>query len=176
MEDLAAIRKCREGDTDAFHHLVRRYQGQAIAHAISILGNREDALDAVQEAFLNAFQALKRFDGSRRFYPWFYVILRNCCYKYAAGRKRRETDDLESAEILLQPGSLSPEESISLERTLMELSSEERELITLRHLDGLSYEELAERLEVPRGTVMSRLYNVRNKLRKRMAQLNFNAD
>ncbi|HKG23476.1 MAG TPA: sigma-70 family RNA polymerase sigma factor [Blastocatellia bacterium] len=176
MEDLTAIRKCGEGDTDAFRHLVRAYQGQAIAHATSILGNREDALDAVQEAFIDAYQALKRFDLSKRFYPWFYVILRNRCYKAAAGRKRRETEDQEVAGLLAQPGPPSPEESISLERTLLELSEEERELITLRHLDGLSYEELAERLEIPQGTVMSRLYNVRKKLRMRLAQLDFIAD
>lgn len=171
-----AITRCKEGDTDAFHHLVRAYQGQAIAHAAAILGNREDALDAVQEAFIDAFRALKRFDDSRRFYPWFYVILRNCCYKLATSRKRRETDNLETVEILAQPESLSPEDSIALEKALMELSAEERELITLRHLDGLSYEELAERLEIPQGTVMSRLYNVRKKLRKSMAQLDFKSE
>lgn len=173
MEDYVAIRRCRAGDTDAFHHLVRQYQGQAIAHATGILGNREDALDAVQEAFIDAFQALGRFDESRRFYPWFYVILRNRCYKSAAGRKRREADSLESNEILAQTGALSLEESLSLERALLELSAEDRELITLRHLDGLSYEELAEHLEIPRGTVMSRLFNVRKKLRNKLAQLNF---
>jgi RNA polymerase sigma-70 factor (ECF subfamily) len=173
MEDSVAIKKCKEGDTDAFRHLVRAYQGQAIAHATGILGNREDALDAVQEAFIDAFQALNRFDGSRRFYPWFYVILRNCCYKLAKGRKRREADNLETTVILARPGSVSHEESISLEKALLELPPEDRELITLRHLDGLSYEDLSERLEIPRGTVMSRLYNVRKKLRKKLAQLDF---
>jgi RNA polymerase sigma-70 factor (ECF subfamily) len=173
MEDSLAIMKCKDGDADAFRHLVRAYQGQAIAHATTILGNREDALDAVQEAFIDAFRALKRFDLSRRFYPWFYVILRNCCYKLAMSRKRRETENLETVKLLAQPESLSPEDSIALEKALLELSPEDRELITLRHLDGLSYEELAERLEIPQGTVMSRLYNVRKKLRTKMAQLDF---
>jgi len=173
MEDILAIERCRAGDTDAFRHLVREYQGQAIAHATGILGNKEDALDAVQEAFIDAFQALGRFDASRRFYPWFYVILRNRCYKAAVGRKRREADSLESAEILAQSGTRSPEEGLALERALLALSAEDRELITLRHLDGLSYEELAERLEIPHGTVMSRLYNVRKKLRKKLAQSGF---
>ena len=127
----------------------------------------------MQEAFIDAFRALKRFDVSRRFYPWFYVILRNCCYKSAASRKRRETDNLETVEILAQPESLSPEDGIALENALLELTAEERELITLRHLDGLSYEELSERLDIPQGTVMSRLYNVRKKLRKKMTQLDF---
>jgi RNA polymerase sigma factor (sigma-70 family) len=81
MDDRAAIERCMAGDNDAFRHIVERYQGQAIGHAVAILGNGEDALDAVQEAFIDAFQALGRLDLSRRFYPWFYVVLRNRCYK-----------------------------------------------------------------------------------------------
>ena len=78
MDDPPAIRNCQAGDKEAFRHLVERYQDQAIGHAIAILGNREDALDALQDAFLDAFNALRQFDVGRRFYPWFYVIIRNC--------------------------------------------------------------------------------------------------
>ncbi len=105
MDDSTAIEKCRRGDKEAFRYLVERYQNQAVGHAVAILGNREDALDVVQEAFIDAFQALDRFDRARRFYPWFYVLLRNRCFKLAATAKRRKTDSLEEAEILApEPG------------------------------------------------------------------------
>lgn len=165
MDDLLVIARCRAGDWEAFRHLVERYQAQAIGHALAILGNREDALDAVQEAFLDAYQALDRFDVERRFYPWFYTILRNCCYKLASRERRRETESLAGAEMLAATAGLPPEELLALEQALRALSAEEREIITLRHLDGLSYEELAERLALPAGTVMSRLYYARRRLR-----------
>jgi RNA polymerase sigma-70 factor (ECF subfamily) len=173
MDDPTAIRQCRAGDKEAFRHLVERYQAQAIGHAISILGNREDALDAVQEAFIDAYQALGRFDLTRRFYPWFYIILRNCCYKLAAGRKKLETSSSDELVMLATTPTMRPEETLLLERAMLKLKAEERELITLRHLDGLSYEELAERLEVPLGTIMSRLYHARKRLREKLARHSF---
>ncbi len=161
MEDAVAIERCRRGERDAFRFLVERYQSQAIGHAVAILGNREDALDCLQEAFLDAFQALSRFDATRRFYPWFYILLRNRCYKLA--NRRRESTPLDEAVILAPAG-----ESGEIEQALQSLDAADRELITLRHLDGLSYAELAERLEIPIGTVMSRLYSARRKMRDRL--------
>ena len=173
MDDHAAIKRCRAGDNEAFRHVVERYQAEAIGHATAILGTHEDALDAVQEAFIDAFQALDRLDLSRRFYPWFYVILRNRCYKLAHSRKKRELSSSDEMEILAPAASIRPEESMLLEQAMLELPTEDRELITLRHLDGLSYQELAERLEVPQGTIMSRLYHARKKLRDRLARHSF---
>ena len=173
MDDQAAVERCRAGDNEAFRHIVEHYQAEAIGHAIAILGNREDALDAVQEAFIDAFQALDRLDLTRRFYPWFYVILRNRCYKLASARKKRETSSSDEMEILAPTSSFQPEHTMLLEQAMLELSKEDRELITLKHLDGLSYQELAERLEVPRGTIMSRLYNARKRLRDRLARHSF---
>jgi len=173
MDDHAAIEKCRAGDNEAFRHIVEHYQAEAIGHATAILGNYEDALDAVQEAFIDAFQALDQLDLSRRFYPWFYVILRNRCYKLAHSRKKREMSSSDEMEILAPAASIRPEELMLLEQALLELPIEDRELVTLRHLDGLSYQELAERLEVPQGTIMSRLYHARKQLRERLARLSF---
>ena len=173
MDDPTAIQLLRAGDREAFRHLVERYQTQAVGHALAILCNREDALDAVQEAFIDAFQALDRFDLSRRFYPWFYTILRNCCYKLAARRKRVETSSTAELEILAPMPDVTGEETMLLERALRELSPPERELLTLKHLDGLSYEELAARLGVPQGTIMSRLYHARKHLRQRLARYSF---
>jgi RNA polymerase sigma-70 factor (ECF subfamily) len=169
MNDATAIQRYQEGDKEAFRHLVERYQAEAIGHAISILGNREDALDAVQEAFIDAYQALKRFDPERRFYPWFYIILRHRCYKLASGRKKREMSSTEEP-LMLAIGADSPtEETLLLEQALLAMTTQERELITLRHLDGLSYEELAERFEVPIGTIMSRLHHARRRLREKLS-------
>jgi RNA polymerase sigma-70 factor (ECF subfamily) len=173
MDDAEAIRKCRAGDKEAFRHVVERYQAQAIGHAVSIIGNRDDALDAVQEAFIDAFQALGRFDSMRKFYPWFYVILGNRCYKLVAGRNRQALDSADEMQILAPTPSMRPEETLLLDQVMLELKNEDRELITLKHLDGLSYEELAERLEVPIGTIMSRLYHARKRLREKLARHSF---
>jgi len=170
MEDGSAILACRAGDRQAFRHLVERYQAQAIGHAIGILGNREDARDAVQDAFIDAFQALKRFDASRSFYPWFYVILRNRCYKSASARSRENTKSIEETEILEPSARTSYEEVLLLEWALRRLALEDREIITLKHLDGLSYEELSERLGIPAGTVMSRLFHARRRLREQLTR------
>jgi RNA polymerase sigma-70 factor, ECF subfamily len=170
MDDKLAIQKCLSGDWESFRHLVEKYQGRAVGHALAIVGNLEDAMDAVQEAFLDAFRAIGRFDQGRQFYPWLYAILRNRCFKLLACRKGIEVSSLEEiqTEILAPTSSLSPEELLALERALLALSPEDRELITLKHLDGLSYRELAERLGIAEGTVMSRPYYARQRLRERL--------
>jgi RNA polymerase sigma-70 factor, ECF subfamily len=169
MDDAMAIEKCRKGDKEAFRYLVERYQAQAIAHSLAILGSREDALDAVQEAFLDAYQALGHFDMTRRFYPWFYVLLRNRCFKMTA--KKRATVNLEETEILAPQDGLAREEQMALEAALLALSNEDREMISLKYLDGLSYNEIAEQLEIPRGTVMSRLFYARRQLQANLNRI-----
>ena len=177
MDDLAAIEKCKAGQADAFYHLVRKYQSEAIGHAVAILGSREDALDAVQEAFLAVYEALGRFDTSRRFYPWLYTILRNRCYKILALRKKCTTISLDDVEILAQPVKDSSGIEVTvLERALREIRPEDRELLTLKHLDGLHYDELAERLGIPSGTVMSRLYYARKRFRERLSKIQKHTD
>ncbi len=166
MDDAIAIEKCLKGEKEAFRYLVERYQAQAIGHSTAILGNREDALDATQEAFLDAFQALRKFDLTRRFYPWFYVLLRNRCYKMFA--KKREAENIEETEILAPSGDLSNEELFGLEQALLSVAKEDREIITLKYLDGLSYDEIAAYLEIARGTVMSRLFYARRQLQAKL--------
>jgi len=162
MDDEIAIEKCRNGEQDAFRHLVERYQKQAIGHATAILGSREDALDAAQEAFIDAFRALKNFDSSRPFYPWFYVLLRNRCFKLVA--RKREMESIDETVIVAANSAAQSEDILVLENALRALDMEDREIITMKYLDGLSYNELAERLEIPKGTVMSRLFHARRKL------------
>jgi len=169
MDDSTAIQKCRAGETEAFSHLVRRYQSEAIGHALTILGNLEDALDAVQDAFLDAYQAVGKFDVSRRFYPWLYTILRNRCFEMLASRRKQAAAGAEVVEILARTAkdSCGVAENV-VDRALRELAAEDRELLTLKHLDGLSYDELAERLGIPAGTVMSRLYYARKRFREKV--------
>jgi RNA polymerase sigma-70 factor (ECF subfamily) len=166
MDDATAIKKCLNGEKEAFRHLVENYQKQAAGHAAAIVGNFADASDAVQEAFIDAFRSLKTFDQTRRFYPWFYVLLRNRCYKMTA--KRRETANIEETEILAARTGVSFDETLALEKALLSLTIEERELVTLKYLDGFSYDELAEYLEIPKGTVMSRLFHARKKLQAKL--------
>jgi RNA polymerase sigma-70 factor (ECF subfamily) len=145
---------------------------------MAILGNLEDALDVVQDAFLTAYQTVGRFDASRRFYPWLYTILRNRCYEMLASRKKQMAAGEEAVVILTQTANDTPGMAASVvDRALCELAAEDRELLTLKHLDGLSYKEIAEVLGIPVGTVMSRLYYARERFRAKvlMAQETFDS-
>ena len=166
MDEQTAIEKVQRGEKEAFRFLVESYQSLAVAHAFAILGSRADAEDAAQEAFIDAFRALPRFDKARRFYPWFYVLLRHRCFKMTA--RRRETENLEELEIVQPQKGLPREEQIALDRALVALPGEDREIICLKYLDGLSYDEIAAQLEIPRGTVMSRLFYARKQLQAKL--------
>jgi RNA polymerase sigma-70 factor (ECF subfamily) len=161
MDDAMAVRACRAGEVDAFRYLVERYQTRALAHARVLTRNEADAADAVQDAFVDAFRSMQAFDATRQFYPWFYVLLRNRCYKQRSRRGTRA----ESAE-LPEPlvGTGISEEHIDLWRFISRLDPDAAELIVLKHIEGWTYQELAEALDVPRGTVMSRLFAARQRL------------
>ena len=161
MDDVAAVRAYRAGDRDAFRHLVERYQGRALVHARLLTRNEDDAADATQDAFVDAFRNLDAFDATRQFYGWFYVLLRNRCFKQ---RSRRGTR-WESGEAL--PSGADPglsERHVDLWRAIDRLAPDAAELIVLKHLEGWTYEELSTALDIPRGTVMSRLYAARQRL------------
>src|SRR5919106_6492542 len=164
MDDAEAIKKCQLGDLEAFRHLVERYQKRALAHAMAILLNRDGAEDAVQDAFIDAFKAIGRFDTSRTFYEWFYVLLRNRCYKMTA--RRRPTENLEDVQLLA--AQREDDTRFALEKALHSLTHEEREIVSLKYFSGLSYDELAAHLQIPRGTVMSRLFYARQRLQGKL--------
>jgi RNA polymerase sigma factor (sigma-70 family) len=164
MDDAGAISQCRAGHADAFQYLVRRYQARALAHGRALTGNDADAADAAQEAFLDAFRCLHQFDVHREFYPWFYVLLRHRCFKQRTRPGTRpESGPLPEREVAQLPPT---EQAIDLYAALARLEPADRELVVLKHLDGWTYDELAVRLEIPRGTVMSRLFSARRKLLK----------
>ena len=167
MDDAEAIAKCQQGDREAFRHLVERYQKRAVAHAFAILFDRDDAEDAVQEAFIDAFRAIGSFDTSRTFYQWFYVLLRNRCYKLTG--RRRPTESLDEASLLATQPGMANETRLALEKALRSLTHDEREIVSLKYFSGLSYDEIAAHLQIPRGTVMSRLFYARRGLQGKLS-------
>ena len=167
MDDADAIRRCQQGDREAFRHLVETYQKRAVAHAVAILFDRDDAEDAVQEAFIDAFRAIGTFDTSRTFYEWFYVLLRNRCYKMTA--KRRPAENIDDVQLLAAESGDVDDTRLVIEKALHSLTREEREIVSLKYFSGLSYDELATHLQIPRGTVMSRLFYARRRLQGKLS-------
>jgi len=167
MDDAEAIKRCQRGDREAFRHLVETYQKRAVAHAVAILFDRDDAEDAVQEAFIDAFRAIGTFDTSRTFYEWFYVLLRNRCYKITA--KRRPAENIDDVQLLAAQSGADYDTRLVLEKALHSLTREEREIVSLKYFSGLSYDELATHLQIPRGTVMSRLFYARQRLQGKLS-------
>ena len=167
MDDAEAIERCQRGERESFRHLVERYQKRAVAHAMVILFNSDDAEDAVQEAFIDAFKAIGTFDTSRTFYQWFYVLLRNRCYKLTG--RRRPTESLDEASLLASNPRMADETRLLLEKALRSLTREEREIVSLKYFSELSYDEIAAHLQIPRGTVMSRLFYARQRLQGKIS-------
>lgn len=174
LDEQTLILGCQKGDRSSFDPLVRRYMRQATAFALGWTGNQEDALDLSQEAFARAFRAIRTFDAARPFYPWYHKILRNLCLNHLTRAARRhEVPLVDDAEPPAHDGG--PEhyvERAELRRQVWEamqrLDANHREILILREFQQLSYAELAAVLEIPRGTVMSRLHEARRMLRTRL--------
>lgn len=140
---------------------------QAAGYARSILRNRADAEDAVQQAALRAFERIHTFDENRPFKGWWFAILRNCCVDLMRRSQSAATQGLEEFDLPASP----PPETLDwqqLNGALSRLSEDHREILRLRYFADLSYRELAETLGIPQGTVMSRLHLARNALRAQL--------
>ena len=161
MDDAAATRACRAGNSDAFRHFVDHYQTRALAHARLLTRNEADAADATQEAFVDAFRSLNAFDPARPFYAWFYVLLRNRCFKQ---RSRRGTRPESGIGPVPRIDPTVSEGRLDLWRAIERLAPDDAELVVLKHIEGWTYDELSASLGVPRGTIMSRLYAARQRL------------
>lgn len=158
------VRSCQGGRSSDFEPLVRHFGPRAYRFALYLTGDAEEAKDLSQEAFIRAFAAIGRFDATRPFYPWFLRILRNLCYSHL--RRRRSSDlVLEALPEPAAPPSLSPELKLAVWEALGALGEADREMLVLKTFQGLSYAEIAEVLDIPRGTVMSRLYHARRRLK-----------
>lgn len=166
------------GDKKAMKTLVDRYKKRAYYLALGMVGNKDEAFDISQEAFIRVFKSAHKFEKGRQFFPWFYSIVVNLCKDCLSRRKNTEAREmsLDDAAFLLVADS-DPEDAVmkeelaeDIQQALMELDFEDREIIMLKHFKDCSYEEIAALLKIPKGTVMSRLYYARKKLAKRLAK------
>ncbi len=175
MNESQAIRLClKHRDPVGFEFLVNKYRREAYFHAFALMGNREDAADACQESFYRAFKAIPGLVSLDQFYPWFYRILRNCCLNmlsrrrtilnYTRGNSAAESNTGTSAD----PSSIltKKEETAAVHQALNSLNVEVREILSLKYIQGHSYEEITRLLNIPRGTVMSRLFHARKAFRE----------
>jgi RNA polymerase sigma-70 factor (ECF subfamily) len=172
--DSELIRQVQAGNSEAFGLLVSRYMRPAYFSALGLVGSREDALDLSQEAFARAFRARRRLDPERPFYAWYYTTLRRLCFNFLRDRRRRETWVAEGSawiEAAAASAADGPERTAErhdelrrLADAIAALPDHEREVLVLKEFEGLKYREIAERVGVPLGTVMSRLYAARQRL------------
>ena len=173
-EERGLIERCQRGDRDAFEPLVKRYMRRAAAFALGWTGSREDALDLSQDAFVRAYRAIARFDTARPFYPWFHRILKNLCINHLsrAGRGAEVPIEVTGPLASAADGPQRLAEREELRRTVWEairrLGEADREILVLREFQDLTYAEIASVLEIPKGTVMSRLHNARKRLREKL--------
>lgn len=176
--DSGLVMNIKTGDKKALGILVEKYKKVAFSFALGLVGNKDDAYDISQEAFLRVYRSANTYDTKQPFLPWFYTIISNLCRTWLKKRQHRLNNvlNIDDPSFLLVDYS-NPEkamvkkESIKLLRkALIELSFEDREIISLQHFRGMSYDEIADILKIPRGTVMSRLYYARKKLAKLMKE------
>ncbi len=167
------LRKCQAGDARFFEPIVRAYEHRGMRIALGMMGNHDDATDALQDAFVKSWRSIGRFDLQRPFGPWFFQILRNQCRD--ALRTRNARFRLEALDERLEMNPADPETGPErawerraarerLWRGLEELSREHREILVLKELEGFRYGEIARILEIPEGTVASRLFHARRAL------------
>src|SRR6266704_4555873 len=176
-DDQRLIAEFLQGRSAAFGELVRRYQDRLFNTVYRLLDNAEDAQDVVQDAFLNAYQSLATFKGDSLFFTWLYRIAINTAISMK--RKQRTvlqlTSGLESGTVnepadpseATQPGRAleMAEDERRIQQALSRLSPEHRTVLVLKDMEGRKYEDMAELLEVPIGTIRSRLHRARLELR-----------
>jgi len=184
--DRELVERARAGDHDAFRGLVERYQHKIASLALGMLRSREDALDVAQETFTRAYQSLDRFKGDAAFYTWLYRIAVNLCLDHQRRDSKQTLVPLESDErgegaVAALPDALRRDQPFERARdaeiadrvraAMRELTPDHRAVILLREVEGLSYAEISEVLDCPKGTVMSRLHYARRQLQTRLRGL-----
>jgi RNA polymerase sigma-70 factor, ECF subfamily len=185
QHDRNLIARAAEGDIRAFEELVQRHQRRANTVAYGILRNAEDAREVTQDAFLRVHRHLKDFEGGASFSTWLYRIVYNLSIdlirRRSPGRAVEFEDhtDLSGAPDEWLPGRTERDPFAALDRArlveamqrcLDELPPHHRTVIVLREVEGMSYEEIAEAMEVPKGTIMSRLFHARRKMQRMLRE------
>jgi RNA polymerase sigma-70 factor (ECF subfamily) len=175
--DQELLERARSGDPSAFDLIVDRFERRVFAVALRITRHNEDARDVTQEVFITALRALKGFRGEAQLSTWFHRVTVNASLDLVRKRQRREhssVDDLgdqASAEPGPESEAISSVRAGEVHRALGELPVDQRALIVLHDLQGLDYAECAEALEIPLGTVKSRLHRARLALAKVLGHL-----
>lgn len=180
VEDQQLIEQFLQGDADAFDQLVLRYQDRLFNTLLRMFNSEQDALDAAQEAFVQAFQKLHTFQGKSKFYSWLCRIAINS----ALSQKRKKKLTTASLEAAREKAGIDPdddnrenhpshqletsENQSAIQQALNELAEEQRTVIVLKEIDGLKYEEIAEIIDCPVGTVRSRIHRARAELRQKL--------
>ncbi|RMG37714.1 MAG: RNA polymerase sigma factor RpoE [Gammaproteobacteria bacterium] len=183
--DQVLVERVQKGDKKAFDLLVLKYQ-QKVANLISrYIRDPSEVLDVTQEAFIKAYRALPKFRGDSAFYTWLYRVAINTAKNHLAAQARRPPQDDIEAETAEQmdtgtrlkeqdtPERLAMQDEIArtIKQAVEELPDELRTAITLRELEGLSYEEIAQAMDCPIGTVRSRIFRAREAIDKKLKPL-----
>lgn len=184
-EDRVLIERAQKGDRDAFDALITKHQRRAYQYAYRLTSNPEEASDVVAEAFVRVYSALHNFKGQSAFTTWFYRILTNCFLDIRKREKSRPAISLEAAlqtpegelERQIEDTAMSPHEESeraergrSVEAAVALLPEYQRAMIVMYHAEMMSYEEIAESLDLPIGTVKSRLNRARLSLREQLVK------
>lgn len=178
-EEKRIIERVLSGDTEAFEALVVQHQNLVYSLALRMVGNEQDANDLTQDAFLRAFRSISSFRGDSKFSVWLYRLTNNICLDFLRASRRRKTvslnhflsDEDEGIELEIPDERFSPESELekselqaTLQRGLMYLPDEQREILLMREINGLTYDEIALELSLEPGTVKSRIFRARKKL------------
>jgi len=177
-EDIELMSQLKRGKVKALAGLVEKYKKQAYFLALGMVGNSDDAYDISQEAFLRVYSSARTFDENQSFFPWFYSIVTNLCRNLL--RKRQvnaaRSVDIDDVGYLLadcttpESDFIEDEQKRKLFAAMRQLNFADKEIINLNHFRMMSYDEIATLLNIPKGTVMSRLYYARKRLAKLMEE------
>ena len=177
-QEAQIVRRVLAGDVNAFGTLVTEYEKGVYAIAQRMTGNPEDAADMTQETFIKAYNSLQSFRGDSKFSVWLYRIASNVCLDFLRSRSRKpavslsvEDDEGEETELDIADESQSPELLLergltrdAVRRGLQALPPDYKQILLLREIQGLSYEEIADVLQIEVGTVKSRIFRARKRL------------
>lgn len=182
--DAELITACKAGDGHAFEQLVHKYEARVYTHCLRMVGDEQESADLMQEVFLKVFRNIGNYEQTYAFYTWVYRITVNCCIDFLRKRRRRHGSLTLSMEKPDGPGEAGREREIAdetyvpdrllanaelreaLDAAIGKLSEKLRAIVILKEIEGYSYEEIGRTLGCSRGTVKSRLFRARERLRE----------
>jgi RNA polymerase sigma-70 factor (ECF subfamily) len=168
-DDIELMRRAAAGEARAFHALVDRHAQRLFRLAISMVGNAADAEDVLQETFIGAFRGLRSFEARSSVRTWLSRILATQAARWHRDRRRSRAQPMDESIPMPAGGPDSPPDAgMDVHAAMLRLSPEHRQVLALREFERMSYDEIAEVLGVPRGTVESRLHRARSEMREKL--------